>query len=113
MADDLSRRASSTDPSTWRSFEVALVAYLKGEADGIGFVLGEGYVGTDLDHCVDPVTGGIEGWAQEILDLLKLYSEFSPSETGIHTIVRDTCQMTEEAGRKVRWRCTARPATSR
>ena len=51
-------------------------------------MLGEGYVGTDLDHCVDSVTGGIEDWAQEILDLLRSYSEFSPSGTGIHVIVR-------------------------
>ena len=47
------RRASSTDPSTWRSFEAVLNAALSGKFDGIGFVFTEKdhYCGVDLDRC--------------------------------------------------------------
>lgn len=88
VADDPTRRASSTDSATWRPFDVALAAHQRGEVDGIGFTLGDGYVGVDLDHCVEPATSRIEGWAQKIIDLLKSYTEFSPSGTGVHVIVR-------------------------
>ena len=46
-------RGSSTDPSTWGTFEQAMAAYLAGGLTGIGIVLnGTGLVGVDIDHCV-------------------------------------------------------------
>ena len=49
-------KASSTDASTWASFEAARDAYERGEhgADGVGWVIGEGIVGGDIDGCRDP-----------------------------------------------------------
>jgi putative DNA primase/helicase len=52
---------------------------------GIGFVLTKesGIVGIDLDACRDPETGAFEGWAIEVMRLIKSYWEVSPSGTGI------------------------------
>lgn len=87
---DPSRRASSTDPSTWASFSDAMKAADNGQGlDGIGFVfIGMGpYVGIDLDHCIKD--GKIEPWAQKTLDLFPgCYVEISPSGTGLHLIIK-------------------------
>jgi putative DNA primase/helicase len=44
------RHAKSNDPSTWTTFDDALAAYHRGSFDGIGFCLGDGWAGIDLDH---------------------------------------------------------------
>ena len=31
--------ADTTDPTTWRDLEIAMLAYVEGKCDGIGFVL--------------------------------------------------------------------------
>jgi putative DNA primase/helicase len=72
--------ADSTDPRTWRSFGEALGAYKDGKSDGIGFVLGDGWVGFDGDHTDAP----------EFVDLLDTYTERSPSGEGVHCICRGT-----------------------
>jgi putative DNA primase/helicase len=97
------RRASSTDPSTWTTFEVATQAYEFGyddlsdvdhgepPYDGIGFVFSEDdpFCGIDLDNCRNPESGDIAPCAQEILGRVgDGYVEVSPSGTGIHVIIR-------------------------
>jgi primase-polymerase (primpol)-like protein len=82
------RRASSTDEETWSSFADARDAVGYGRADGIGFVLGDGYVGIDLDACRDPKSGKRTAAADEILGGMKSYAEASPSGKGIHIIVK-------------------------
>ena len=81
------RRASSTDPRTWSSFETAVAA--AEHASGVGFVFStsDPFVGIDLDHCVDPQTGELHPAAVEIIDRLGSYWEWSPSRTGVHVIV--------------------------
>lgn len=86
------RRASSTDLMTWRTFSEALAAYRTGEPpyDGIGFCFcsADPFSGIDLDHCRDPETGAVEGWAQKLIDSVQEgYVEASPSGTGVHIIV--------------------------
>jgi len=76
--------ASSTAPMTWHSFPTVLNAYRGAGWDGIGFVLGGGVVGVDLDHCRNPLTGEILAWAQKIIDHFDSYTERSPSGTGCH-----------------------------
>src|SRR5687767_4819890 len=49
--------ASSTDGRTWSDFDTAIRMYHAGEADGIGFMLGDGFAGVDLDGCLDSTTG--------------------------------------------------------
>src|SRR5215213_8122783 len=54
--------AKSTDPKTWRSYEVALKTYSENEhIAGIGRVIEEdsNLVGVDLDDCIDGDTGEI------------------------------------------------------
>ena len=84
VPSDPFRRASVTDPSTWDSFSVARDAVEDGKADGAGFVLGDGWVGVDLDKCRDPETGIIEPSALAIIEKLHSYTEISPSGTGVH-----------------------------
>lgn len=81
--------ASSTSPPTWCSYTQALRTLgSPGDMSGLGFVLGDGYAGVDLDHCRHPVTGEIDGWARVVVADLNSYAEVSPSGTGVHVLVR-------------------------
>jgi len=57
---------------------------LKG-LDGVGFVLGDGYVGVDMDDCVNE-DNQIKNFANEVLGSLNSFAEFSPSHTGLHVL---------------------------
>lgn len=83
-------RAKSTDMLTWRTFEEAVQALETGRYDGVGFVFSSGdpFSGIDLDKCRNPETGGLEGWATEIVEAFGGYAEASPSGTGVHIVVR-------------------------
>lgn len=72
--------AKSTDPATWGTFDDALSAYAGGQVDGIGFVLGGGWVGYDQDNTLDLVH----------LRVLNTYTELSPSGRGAHAIAWGT-----------------------
>lgn len=72
--------ADSTDPATWRSFDDAQGAYEDGKCDGIGFVLGDGWVGFDAD--------GTD--ASDCISLLNTYTERSPGGKGVHAIAKGT-----------------------
>jgi hypothetical protein len=86
-ANEPSRHASSTDPTTWSSFDVALHAYVEGHCDGIGFALhGSGAVALDIDHCRDASTGEIHPWAQDLVRRCGSYAEVTPSGEGIRII---------------------------
>jgi primase-polymerase (primpol)-like protein len=86
------QRADSTAPETWGSYDEAVTAYEEHSYDGIGFVFtpDDDLCGVDLDKCVDPETGEIEEWAQEVIEELDSYTEISPSGTGVHVLVRAT-----------------------
>jgi primase-polymerase (primpol)-like protein len=86
----LDRQASSTDPSTWGSFDGAIAAYLAGLCDGIGFMLGDGWIGFDIDGCRDPQTGVIDAEALRYCRALNTYSDQSPTGTGLHAIAHGT-----------------------
>jgi putative DNA primase/helicase len=87
--DGSGRPASTTDPSTWGSFEDALAEVEAGRAEGIGFVFaeGDGLAGFDLDACVGE-DGELCPEAARIVADLASYAELSPSRTGVHAIVR-------------------------
>lgn len=76
-------RASSTDPKTWASFPEALKAL--DNFNGIGFVLGDGWVGIDLDDCL---TAEVPAEVWGIINALDGYAEISPSGRGVHIICR-------------------------
>ncbi len=80
--------ASTTDPDTWRTFDEAVIAYLRGGWAGIGFVFSKDdpFFGMDLDGVADPETGEITPDARAMIDALATYTERSPSLKGIHAI---------------------------
>ena len=83
--------ASTADPRTWADFRQAVkVAKTTRGIDGIGFVFtkNDDLIGIDLDGVRDPVTGEVEPWAQEIIEILETYTELSPSGRGFHIIAR-------------------------
>jgi putative DNA primase/helicase len=84
------RPARTNDPHSWRSFELALRRYERGEVDGVGFVFSrdDPYAGVDPDGCRNPVSGDIAVWATDILEFVRSYAEVSPSGTGIKVVVR-------------------------
>ena len=95
-------RAACDRPETWTTFEHARLRFNKGGYDGLGFVFpGEDpYVGVDLDKCRDPSSGLIEPWAQDVVSRLCTYTEFSPSQTGLHLILQG--QVPPDGNRKDR-----------
>jgi putative DNA primase/helicase len=92
-------KASTTNPDTWGTFDAARDAYERGEldADGVGWVIGEGIVGGDVDGCRDPATGELTADAAAILAEMRTYSEVSPSGTGVRYFARGALPAT---GRK-------------
>lgn len=89
------RGANSTDAATWGSYDEAYAAIgkaascgnLTGDVDGIGFVLGDGWAGIDLDTVRDPETGIAAPEALEILKSINTYTEVSPSRYGYHLFI--------------------------
>ena len=58
------------------------------------------FVGIDLDHCLDPVTGHPSHEAEAMVRQLASYTEISPSGTGLRIFVRGSLPPT---GRKKGW----------
>ena len=86
------KKASSTNPDTWGTFEQALSVAQTNGFHGIGYVFSpqDDYAGIDLDHCRNPETGEISEWAWEIIRRLNSYTEISPSGTGVHILIKGT-----------------------
>lgn len=77
------RRAASTEPNDWCSFQDALANV--GRFDGLGLIIGAPFVAVDLDKCRDPETGIVAPWAEELIDSLPpTFTEYSPSGKGFH-----------------------------
>jgi len=89
--------ASSTDPSTWSTFEQVL----KGGKyfHGPGCVIAPPYCALDLDVCRDPKTGETEHWAWQIIAHVNSYTELSPSGRGFHIWCKATMPV---RGRKIK-----------
>lgn len=71
-------------------FDVACKAIDKYGFTGLGFVFKSDnpYCGIDLDKCVN--SDGINKYAKDVIKRCNSYSEFSPSATGIHILVKNT-----------------------
>ncbi|HEY6711874.1 MAG TPA: hypothetical protein VI055_06350 [Rubrobacter sp.] len=86
------RRASHSDPRTWRSYATAQGA-LRTHPEryaGVGRVITAPYVGVDLDGVRDPSTRELSPGALAILRELSSYCEVSPSGEGVKVWVRAT-----------------------
>lgn len=99
-------RASSTDPSTWMSWEEA--AREAQGADGVGVMLGGGLVGIDLDWKGRQESDFPEA-AVWLIQALDSYTEVSPSGKGVHILLlgekpqgsRSRVRLDEEVGLEV------------
>ena len=84
------KAASSTNPDTWTTYDVALTAVARHGCAGVGMVFtGDGIVGIDLDDClvkIDDDTYERNTYAKHLMNLVDAYTEVSPSGTGIHII---------------------------
>ena len=82
------KMADITRPETWTTFDRALSVLQKNKTyRGLGFVLGEGIFGIDLDHVISD-DGIMEPWAEEIIRMMDSYTELSPSGKGVHIYAR-------------------------
>jgi primase-polymerase (primpol)-like protein len=81
--------ASVTNPATWCSFEDAVRRLEDGCYEGLVFTIckEDGYVFIDLDDCRND-SNKLNKPAKEALDLFKSYSEVSPSDKGIHIVIK-------------------------
>jgi primase-polymerase (primpol)-like protein len=83
--------ASTTDATTWSSFEIAREQLKSSmiDTDGLGFVFTDSdpIVGVDLDKCRIPETDKTREWATKIIDQLESFTEISPSGTGYHVLL--------------------------
>jgi hypothetical protein len=78
-------KASSTNPATWSSFDVAVAA--EHLADGIGFMLlGSGFAAFDIDDCRNAETGTIHPWGMKLVVRAASYTEITVSGTGLRII---------------------------
>ena len=88
------KAGSSTNPATWGTFDQCVNEAVhwnnnpKG-VDGVGFVFSDNdpFIGIDLDKVID-ADGKLEEWAQEWVDKLDSYTEYSPSGRGLHIFIR-------------------------
>ena len=79
--------ASSTDPSTWSSFDMAHSSVGNGYNDYVGFVFNDnGIVGIDIDDGYDE-DGFISPLAADIIGRCQSYTEKSKSGRGFHILL--------------------------
>lgn len=84
---------TAEDAERLATFHGALAALSLGGYSGLGFALGDGWHGVDLDKCRDPASGDIQPWAQDIINAAKTYTEVSPSGCGVHLIGRSDADL--------------------
>lgn len=86
--------AKVNDELTWSKFNIALNGCVKYNCDGIGFILGAGIFGIDLDNHADangeyPMTDDeFKVLVNEFVTTLDSYSEYSQSGKGVHIICK-------------------------
>lgn len=78
--------ARSNDENTWTTFRVAVIGCIKYNCAGIGFMLGSGYFGVDLDNHEE--SAEFDDLVSEFVVALNSYSERSHSGKGVHIICK-------------------------
>ena len=83
--------AKSNDSSTWSDYETAV--NMSKNFDGIGFMLGDGIFGIDIDGVEKEIheylsNDGIDNIVGEFIETMESYAEISPSGKGIHILVK-------------------------
>src|SRR6266850_8367379 len=78
--------AASNDSDTWGTYLKAIKTVAEMNYEGIGFMFEPPFVGIDLDDCVE--NGKINQFAQNIINSIQSYTEYSPSGNGVHIICK-------------------------
>ncbi|MEC5229989.1 phage/plasmid primase, P4 family [Bacillus inaquosorum] len=80
--------AQSSNKRTWSTFATIMKFFNEQEYDGIGFMFSKDdpFIGIDIDHCVND--GVLSPFAQEIIQTINSYTEYSPSGEGVHIITK-------------------------
>ena len=86
-----SKPAKSNDKTTWNSYEDCIAALNRNIGDGLGFMLGDGYIGIDIDKVSDDIIAysmdyHARSMTADFLRGISTYAEISPSKTGLHFI---------------------------
>ncbi|AGU83743.1 helicase [Streptococcus anginosus C238] len=81
--------AKSNDKTTWNSYEDCIAALNRNIGDGLGFMLGDGYIGIDIDKVSDDIfvysmDYNAKSMTADFLRGISTYAEISPSKTGLH-----------------------------
>ena len=85
------KSAISNDKTTWFSYEACIAALNRNIGDGLGFMLGDGYIGIDIDKVSDDIMEysmdyHANSMTADFLREISTYAEISPSKTGLHFI---------------------------
>ena len=85
------KTAKSNDKTTWNSYEDCIAALNRNIGDGLGFMLGDGYIGIDIDKVSDDnfvysMNYHTKSMTADFLRGISTYAEISPSKTGLHFI---------------------------
>jgi hypothetical protein len=87
MATRPSAMASTTDFTTWASYDKARTQLALAKVSGLGFCLLDTCFGAfDIDNCRDPATGELDLWAEEFVQQVGSYTEITISGTGLRII---------------------------
>ena len=83
--------AKSNDKATWNSYEDCIIALKHSIGEGLGFFLGDGYIGIDIDKVSDDImeyntNHHVSSMTADFLRGISTYAEISPSKTGLHFI---------------------------
>ncbi|EGG89913.1 hypothetical protein HMPREF0491_02941 [Lachnospiraceae oral taxon 107 str. F0167] len=83
--------AKSNDRKTWNSYKDCIDALCKNQGTGLGFFLGDGYIGIDIDKVSDEIMEysmdfNAASMTANFLRGISTYAEISPSKTGLHFI---------------------------
>jgi len=83
--------AKSNDRKTWHGFDDCMDALCKNQSLGLGFFLGDGYIGIDIDKVSDEIIEysmdfNAASMTANFLRGISTYAEISPSKTGLHFI---------------------------
>ena len=83
--------AKSNDRKTWNSYMDCMDALCKNQSLGLGFFLGDGYIGIDIDKVSDEIIEysmdfNAASMTANFLRGISTYAEISPSKTGLHFI---------------------------
>ena len=84
--------------AAWLTLGEALAASSDGTC-GVGYVLGGGIVGIDLDNCIS-ADGTLHEIARDAVETLGTYAELSPSGRGLHLLIRGRIERPRKIGQR-------------